>query len=224
MTGAILQVRTASSRLPGKCLLPLRGIPMLVYILRRLRDGLPHLPVVVATTHLNRDDVLVELCEQERIPWFRGSESDVLARFADCARHFCFSHIIRLTADNPFTDLEELQRLIDLHTGSPHDYSHSFMHLPVGSGAEIFTLPCLLKTHHEGMAVHHREHVNEYVVEHPEIFTIQHLEVPPNKRHPELRLTVDTQADYEQACRIVSATERPWVQTEDAIAWLLRSA
>lgn len=223
MIGAILQVRTGSSRLPGKCLLPLRGMPMLVYILRRLRDRLPLLPIVVATTNLERDNVLVELCTEENVPWFRGSETDVLARFAECAQQMGFSQIIRLTADNPFTDLKELQRLIDLHTNAPHDYTHSVSHLPLGAGAEIFTLSCLLRAHREGLAAHHREHVNEYVLEHPELFTIHELEVSSEKRHPELYLTVDTPADYEQACQIVAAVEHPWVCTEDAIAWLLRS-
>lgn len=224
MTGAILQVRTGSSRLPGKALLPLRGMPMLAYILRRLRAGLPDLPVIVATTVLRRDDALVALCEDEGFRWFRGSETDVLERYYECALKFGLAHIVRLTADNPFVDLKELDRLMRLHLRSNCDYTHSFNSLPVGTGAEIFTLPCLSRVFHEGHAAHHREHVNEYILENPGNFKILELDVNPGKHRPELRLTVDTSADYEIACRIVAGIECHWVQAEDAIAWLSQSA
>ena len=226
MLAAILQARTGSTRLPGKTLLPLGGMPMLAYILRRLRAVLPELPVIVATTTQPGDDRLVELCASEGVPWFRGSEADVLRRYHDCASTFGLTHIIRLTADNPFGDHAELERLIALHLASGADYTHSFGQLPVGAAAEIFTFPCLAQAHREGREPHHREHVNEYVLEHPELFRIQALEVPPAKRQPGLRLTVDTLEDYARAQRIVakSGSSGPWVNTEDAVAWLLQSA
>ncbi len=224
MTGAILQARNGSTRLPGKTLMPLGGMPMLAFILRRLRQGLPELPLVVATTTHARDDTLAALCEEEKVPCFRGSEDDVLERYHQCALKFGYRHIVRLTADNPFTDIEELNRLMDAHARAGCDYTHSFSHLPVGVGAEVFTWPCLARVYREGHAAHHREHVNEYVLENPKLFRIKELDVAPAKRRPGLRLTVDTRDDYERACRIVTAAERPWVPTEEAVAWLLRSA
>lgn len=224
MTGVILQVRTGSKRLPGKALLPLGGMPMLAYILRRFRAALIDLPIVVATTILAKDDTLEVLCKAEGIHCFRGSEDDVLQRYYECALQFAFSHVIRMTGDNPFTDLEELMRLIDLHQLNRSDYSHSLSCLPVGVGAEIFTFSCLEKAHREGHAPHHREHVNEYVIEHPEFFNTQTLVVAANKCRPDLRLTVDTPADYEKVSSIVNAADGRWVNTEDAIAWLLQSA
>jgi len=222
--GAIVQARTGSRRLPGKTLLPLGGMPMLAYILRRLRAAFPGLPVVVATTTLAGDDPLVSLCEHEGFASFRGSEEDVLDRYLQCSLRYGITQIIRLTADNPFTDLDELARLQEAHLLADFGYTHSFAHLPVGTGAEIFSAACLARAHREGHAPHHREHVNEYVLEHPEIFKTQVLDVAPKKRHPELRLTVDTQEDYERACRIVAAVKRPWVTSAEAVAWLLRSA
>ena len=224
MTGVILQARTGSLRLPGKTLLPLGGMPMLAYILRRLRAGLPDVFVVVATTVLPKDDALVALCKDEKVPCFRGSENDVLERYYQCAVHYGFSHIVRLTADNPFSDLDELERLMELHQHSGCDYTSSLAGLPVGTGAEVFTFSCLAMAHRDGHSLHHREHVNEYVLENSDIFSILELEVPLGKRHPELHLTVDTPDDYRQACQIVAAVEHHWVQAGDAVAWVLRSA
>jgi spore coat polysaccharide biosynthesis protein SpsF len=197
---------------------------MLSYILKRLRAGLPGLPVMVATTRRPQDDTLADLCKAEGVPCFRGSELDVLDRYYRSAVEFGLSQVVRLTGDNPFVDLKELGRLVALHSSTDCDYSHSFNHLPLGTAAEVFSLPCLIKTHREGLAPHHREHVNEYVLENPGLFNIQVLEVEPGKRWPDLRLTVDTPEDYQRACRIVAEVDREVVQTEDAIAWLLQSA
>ena len=58
MIAAILQARTGSTRLPGKTLLPLGGMPMLAYILRRLRAVLPELPDTYY--QLTRDELVAE--------------------------------------------------------------------------------------------------------------------------------------------------------------------
>jgi spore coat polysaccharide biosynthesis protein SpsF len=152
------------------------------------------------------------------VPCFRGNEHDVLDRYVSCAARYAFDHVIRLTADNPFTDMEELDRLIDLHLRDGNDYTHSFGVLPVGVGAEIFTRQALERSRVEGQAPNHREHVNEYVQEHPELFKIGSLTVSPEKNRPDLSLTVDTERDYAHACRLAAQASGTWLTTVEAIA------
>src|SRR3954468_5722928 len=104
-----------SSRLPGKVLRPINGTPLLGRILDRLNHLRHSATVVVATTVEARDDAIVRYCEQREAKVFRGSESNVLDRYHQCAVVYGFEQVIRLTADNPFVDVEELDRLIDLH-------------------------------------------------------------------------------------------------------------
>jgi spore coat polysaccharide biosynthesis protein SpsF (cytidylyltransferase family) len=47
--GVVVAARMASTRLPGKALLPLHGLPMAVFLLRRLRRT-KMAEVIVATT------------------------------------------------------------------------------------------------------------------------------------------------------------------------------
>src|SRR5262245_45837810 len=128
-----------STRLPGKVLKPIGGMPLLAYIMTRV-ERLEH-PVrtVIATSTSPRDDVLAAFCRERGFGCFRGSEENVLERYYRCAREYGFDQVARLTADNPFPDVEELDRLIDLHVASASDFSHSFEALPIGVGAEIFT-------------------------------------------------------------------------------------
>lgn len=220
--GVVIQARMGSSRLPGKVLRPIAGRVLLDHVIGRLRDLQTPVEVVVATSTEPGDDIVAAHCKG-RVNCFRGSELDVLDRYVSCAQANRFDHVLRLTADNPFTDIEELDRLIALHLVEGYDYTHAFGELPIGVGAEIFTFSALLESHLAGHAPNHREHVNEYVQENPDLFRIGRLAVPARKKAPNLSLTVDTPADYERACHLAEKAKGAWLTTEEAILLCLRS-
>ena len=222
--GVIIQARMGSTRLPGKVLKPIAGKALLDHVLGRLSLLEHSVKVVVATSDLLQDAAIAQHCLDKNVDVFHGSESDVLDRYYQCAQHYSFSHVIRLTADNPFTDIEELQRLIEQHLAESNDYTHSFGCMPLGVGAEVFTFAALEKSAREGHAPNHREHVNEYIQENPNIFRIGLLEVSAAKKHPNLRLTVDTQEDYLRACSIAEHAPSRWIGTEEAIELCSHSA
>jgi spore coat polysaccharide biosynthesis protein SpsF len=222
--GVIIQARMGSTRLPGKVLKPIAGKALLDHVLGRLSLLAYPVKVVVATSVLPQDDALARHCQSRGVAVYRGSETDVLGRYYQCACEKGFAHVVRLTADNPFTDMEELQRLIEQHLTQHNDYTHSFGSMPLGVGAEIFTFAALEKSVLEAHAPNHREHVNEYIQEHPEVFRVGVLELPAAKRRPDLRLTVDTEDDYQRACAIAGHAPDRWVGTEEAIQLCSRSA
>lgn len=215
--GVIIQARMGSTRLPGKVLKPIAGKAMLDHILGRLEGLGRDVKVVVATSLGEPDNLIAEHC-RGTVVCCRGSELDVLDRYFRCAVECGFGHVVRLTADNPFTDIIELGRLIDFHRAAGFDYTHAFGVLPVGVGAEVFTMDALALSHREGHAPNHREHVNEFIQENPLRFRIGVLDVPPAKRAPQLRLTVDTPEDYARACRLAELAAPGWQTTEGAIA------
>lgn len=213
-----------STRLPGKVLRPIGKLPLLGHVVGRLSVLKKQARIVVATTTASADDVIEKWCKGESIACWRGSEADVLARYYECAKALGLDPIVRLTADNPFTDIVELDRLIDEHNAQGNDFTHSFDSLPLGAGAEIFGFAALERSHREGRAPHHREHVDEYLIENPALFRTGKLTVPAQKRRPDIRLTVDTEEDYRRACFIVMHGKGAWVETEEAIALCSRFA
>ena len=100
----------ASSRCPGKALAPLAGRPLLEVLLDRMAavrgvDG-----VVLATSVSPENDALVEVARRAGFEAFRGDEDDVLRRHVDCARTRDADHVVRVTGDNPLTDVETIER------------------------------------------------------------------------------------------------------------------
>lgn len=222
--GAVIQARMGSTRLPGKVLHLIGGRPLLSHVIERLRHLRQSARTVVATSSEAADDVIAAWCAQESVACFRGSETDVLGRYWQCAQEYDFDHVVRLTGDNPFIDIEELDRLLELHVAGGYDYSHSFGQMPLGTGAEVFTRDALHRSHADGRKPNHREHVNEYIEENPELFRIGRLQVPSSKVAPTLRLTVDTEDDWRRACWLAENSHGRPLGTEEAIRLCLPSA
>ena len=193
--GVILQARMGSTRLPSKVLKPIAGKALLDHVLGRLSRLACHAKVVVATSDKPLDDTIVQHCLKRNVALFRGSETDVLDRHFQCARENRFEHVVRLTADNPLTDIEELQRLIVQHTTQHKDYTHSFETMPLGVGAEIFTFSALERSMREGrtqIIVRRRG----YICGHGD-YRATYRHPPPIRRHTSTSITAGAGADCE---------------------------
>jgi spore coat polysaccharide biosynthesis protein SpsF len=196
---ATIEARMASSRLPGKVLLPVRGRPLLHYLVARLR-AVPSLDaIVLATTTSSSDDVLAAFAEREDIGCFRGSEEDVLARVIGAAESAAADVVVETTGDCPIIDpeiVEQTIRMFQAHTAAYVSNAH-IRSYPDGMDTQVFSLESLRRSASMTDAPLDREHVTLYMRNHPEIFPQVHLVAPPQTHWPELGLTLDEQADYE---------------------------
>jgi len=211
-----------STRLPGKVMKKIGNKTLLEHIIFRMSKLKNNVRLVIATSNLDKDDEIEQFCKMNSISFFRGSELNVLERYYLCAKENDFKHIVRLTGDNPFTDIEELDNLISLHVNNKSDYSRSFASLPKGVGAEIFTFEALELSYKYGKKENHLEHVNEYIEENEDEFKISELEVNKEKNRPDISLTVDTLEDYEKACNIVENSNNEYITTKEAIELCLQ--
>ena len=80
---AIVQARMGSTRLPGKVLKKIVGIPAIEILLSRLSRSELIDEICVATSHNFENDELCDAIEKLGYRAIRGSETDVLQRFWD---------------------------------------------------------------------------------------------------------------------------------------------
>jgi len=193
---AFLQARMGSSRLPGKVLMPIQGRTILERAIRRLRESPAVDEIAVLTTISPQDDAIVNEAYRLGARVHRGSENDVLERFQEAAEIFHPGIIIRATADNPLIEIGSLERTVAALKSRNLDWCME-NNLPYGSATEALTASALGKTHFRAREPRHREHVTLYIKEHPEEFRIALLDPPTALRHPNIRLTVDTLADFQ---------------------------
>ncbi|MEW5996911.1 MAG: NTP transferase domain-containing protein, partial [Candidatus Micrarchaeota archaeon] len=122
MRVAILQARMTSSRLPGKVLKEISGKPMLWHVLQRLKKCKRIDRIVVATTENKTDDDVEKLASKSGVYCFRGSEEDVLGRYAGAVGKFGGDIIVRVTADCPLLDAEIVDHVIGEYEKGGYGY------------------------------------------------------------------------------------------------------
>ena len=105
---AFITVRTSSTRLPGKCLLPFGDGNVLEHIIRRaVHYGLD--PIVCTTTEA-ADDEVEAIAKKEGARYFRGPVLNKLRRWAECCAAFDIDSFHTVDADDPFFDGDEMKR------------------------------------------------------------------------------------------------------------------
>lgn len=217
--GIIIQARMGSNRLPGKILMDFLGKTLLQHILERLGRLRAPVTTVIATSILPQDDVVEAFCREHSVLCFRGDEENVLKRYCDCVDAWQFDHVVRMTGDNPFPDVEELDRLIAYHLENKMDFSENFSVLPIGAGMEILSKAVLADSLQNASLPKHFEHADEYILDHLEDYRHGTLGVSEEKSFPSVRLTVDTLEDYKRACFILRMAGTDYVTTEQAVAF-----
>lgn len=162
--GIVTQARTTSTRLPGKVLLELGGRTVLDLHLARLASA-GH-PVVVATTTNAADDPVAALATASGVALHRGSEHDVLSRFAGAAAEHDLDVVVRVTSDCPLIDgsvvAEGVRQFLD--GGDPDLYLSNTRPrtFPRGFDFEVFSAAALAEAQRVCTDPVHREHVTPY--------------------------------------------------------------
>ena len=201
----LIQARMGSTRLPGKHLKKVLGKPLIAYLLERLRRVKNADAIVLATTVNPLDDQLVDFSKNQKLPYFRGSEEDVLDRFYQCAREFKADVIVRITGDCPLIDPAVIDQVIHyyLKNTASLDYASNTEQrtFPRGMDVEVFSFASLEKVAAEAKRTEEREHVTPYYYRHPELFRIGSVTRP--KDESRYRWTVDTAEDFKLVATIL---------------------
>jgi spore coat polysaccharide biosynthesis protein SpsF len=221
-TVIIVQARMTSTRLPGKVLLPLADQPMLMRLVERLRRVKQADAIVIATTTNATDDPIATLCETLVVPCHRGSEHDVLSRYADAARLNAAQVVVRVTSDCPLIDPVLVDKLITIYAEGGCDYVSNMQPptWPYGMAIEVFSAAALDDAHREATQDSEREHVTPFIYWHPERYRLRNIESPQNLSQQ--RWTVDTPEDYQLVRRLFETLypENPHFTLADVLAMM----
>ena len=204
-TVAIIQARMGSTRLPGKILQNLTGIPMLTRVVNRVKRATTVDEVVVATTVEPADSAIEELVKDSGWKYYRGSQDDVLDRYYHAAKQSEADVIVRITSDCPLIDPGVLDRVVREFQNHNPEYAYvsninPTRHFPRGLDVEVFSLANLELAWNEDTNPAQREHVTPYFYRNPDRFRI--FCVTADADHSAHRWTVDTPEDLALIQRI----------------------
>ena len=194
-----IEARMTSSRLPGKMLMEIGGMPALAYMVERVRRTPSIDRVVLATTVNDTDDPLVALAEELGIGWHRGSEEDVLGRVLDTARAHDIDAIVGLTGDCCFMDPGVVEEVIQHYLRGQADYVANFLEpsYPSGMQAQIYATEILADVAARTNDAEDREHVSLFIYRNPDIYKVEGVRAPADLIAPDINLTLDWVEDLD---------------------------
>jgi spore coat polysaccharide biosynthesis protein SpsF len=216
--GIISQARMTSTRLPGKVLLPVGGIPLVqVHVNRLLKSDLP---LYLAITTNATDDVLADFAAQAQLPCTRGDEQDVLGRYHQCAVENQLDIIVRVTSDCPLLDgyliadsVREYVQQADLRLYLSNVLERTY---PRGFDFEIFSRALLEEAFERATLPSDREHVTPYIHQNRSgQVRFQHITRRPDRSS--YRLTVDTADDFQLLKTLIEDYNAATLSTDELI-------
>src|SRR3989304_7528357 len=114
--GALIPIRFASERLPGKALKDICGRPVVHHLLDRVvasrHIAHPRHLVVCATTEAT-DDALVPAVDNYGCSVFRGAVDDIIRRFGEAMAAHGFDAVIQADGDDPLSATEYMDLTMD---------------------------------------------------------------------------------------------------------------
>ena len=200
----IIQCRMGSKRLPGKAVKNIAGTPLLKFLLKNLKGSRTLSKIVVATSYKKENTKIIDICNDENISSYAGSEKNVLSRFIKIIKKYNADIVVRLTGDNPLVDKHLVDDIVNKYLNSYFNYDYinniESSGYPYGLFLEVFKSNVLLKASKNFNSLN-KEHVTWYIRNSPNLFNT--FVVKTEKKFKYSRVTVDTQNDLDNVNKII---------------------
>ena len=207
----LIQARLSSTRLPGKVLFKLgdKNYSSLSLMIKRLTKKYKFKQIAILTTTDDCDNAICEVDNNLNIECFRGSKEDVLERYYESSKKMKIKNIIRLTSDCPFIDVDEIERVLQIHMLNKNDYTtNSFENSSIvdGMDVEVISFKALESAYIEASLPSEREHVTFYFTKNKK-FKVQRTD--PHLQKEYIRLTLDTPEDFRCISKLINLINDP---------------
>lgn len=206
----IIQARMGSSRLPGKSMLNLAGVPLVGRIIERVKRC-KNIDEIVLSIPLNSsDDVLEELGKDFNVLVSRGEENNLIQRYHKASKENNADIVVRLPADNATPEPLEIDKIINFHIDqTSRGFSSNLAEIfnsgyPDGIGAEVFESSFLDEIIKKDTTKIQKEHIHlnfynydlKNVVD-SEWCPVRSIKCPNEYSRPDLILDVNTKKQYD---------------------------
>lgn len=207
--GAILQARMRSRRLPGKTMRPIKGRPLLGYVLDRISRCRGLDLVVVCTSHDGDDDAIATYCRECGVPCIRGDHDNVALRFAQTLNEYGVSAFVRVCGDSMFLDPRLIDRAVARFRTARYQIvtNNLIRTFPSGQTVEVVSAEPFKDAHSRMTEPVQCEHVTRYFYENANDYRI--FNFTAEKNYAGLKLSVDTQEEFERARAMIGRMDRP---------------
>jgi len=188
-----ITARIKSTRLPKKLILKIKDKFYIEHMIERLKNTKKPSDIILCTSALEEDNILVEIAKKQGIKYYRGDPDDVMLRIYNGAKKCNADVIVSTTGDNIFQDLV-IDDMIEFFEKKKADYVFCD-DLPSGIPAYLVRLSTLKD------AIERKDESDTEIwgiyLNRPIYNVYEYKVLDPRYYHPDWRLTLDYPEDYE---------------------------
>lgn len=191
MNAIFITVRTASTRLPRKCLRGVCGRMAIERVIERVKRSRKADVIVLCTTVYSADNILCDIATENSIHFFRGSSEDKLMRWKGAAEKYGVDFFVTADGDDLLCDPELIDLAFEQSKGgadfidAPDAPCGGFTY---GIRVSALNRVCGIKDNTD------TEMMVPYFTE-TGLFKVESLTIPEVLKRPEIRMTLDYEDD-----------------------------
>jgi spore coat polysaccharide biosynthesis protein SpsF len=195
--GALVPVRLASERMPGKALMPIMGRSAILHLLDRIFASRYVEPedVILCTTTDKSDDPLEAAAASVGARVFRGSLDDIIDRFHAAVSEFGFDAVIQADGDDPCSDPTYMDLCMEHLLKDPELGIVLTDGVPLGLGSKAFRASALQTVWHNHVTERNDTGFIYYFTRTGLCKSARVRPIKPEHVHDKARLTLDYPED-----------------------------
>ncbi len=194
---ALIQARSNSKRFKKKVLYNIYETPLICHVIKRIKKSKHVTKVVVATSKIKSDDILVRYLRSKKISVFRGDLKNVALRLSKACEKYKKLFFIRISGDSPLIDhsiIDEAIKIFKKHNKYKVDLITNVFprKFPKGQSVEIIN-NITLKNNIKNMNKNQKEHVTKFFYRYFKKFKI--INFKPKNKLSNFKLSIDSKND-----------------------------
>lgn len=196
MIPVVIQISKINESFQDRCFCEIGGISVLECLIKRLKDEYGS-PVILATSDREEDNVFDEVALQQNIGIYHGSYKNIISRLLGATKQFNGEYFIRVYANYPLLDIEEMKCLAEEHIKGAYEYSYNEHCEGVlwGTGCEVFSKNLLEKLSSMSLSESQQETIGYYVRQNNHLYKVLRYYVQANR--PGYKMCLETLRDLE---------------------------
>lgn len=204
--GMLINCRTASTRLPNKALKKICGKETIALLIERMKYCSNTNEIILCTTEMAEDDVLVDIANREGVEVFRGPDENVALRLLLASRKYNLDHIVRVTGDDLLRDIPLIDQAIESHLKNHADYTY-MKGVVYSCDTEIISVRALETIVDRAACPENTEYLTWYLEDKT---AFVHNEInAPSDYYRDYRITLDTIEDFKLLEALHEALYKP---------------
>jgi spore coat polysaccharide biosynthesis protein SpsF (cytidylyltransferase family) len=214
----LIIVRLKSKRFKEKAQKSFFGVTLIEILILRLIKIFDRSQIIICTTKLQNNYFFKKIALKYKIKLFLGSDKNIFKRIVDCQRKFRFNHFVRVTGDNPLTDISSLCKLSLNHIKNNNDYTFT-KSISIGLRSEVIKIKALRKAYRLAIDPNSSEYMSYFFQN--KFFKYELVKfkkfVPFEEKYS---ITIDYLKDYLLLKKIISSLQEIYLSRKEIVCKL----